>query len=70
MFLSSLNENCAEDRLLSERPHGPHPLDWSAVTLAQFADCLCVDAKDTATQHLFQLYEKVRRHGLPGPPDA
>ncbi|XP_034249443.1 lysophosphatidylcholine acyltransferase isoform X2 [Thrips palmi] len=53
-----LNESCAEERLLTERPHGPNALDWSAVTLVQFADCLCVDAKDPATLHLFQLYEK------------
>lgn len=53
-----LNESCAEDRLVSERPHGPLALDWSAVSLAQFADCLCVDVKDPATQLLFQLYEK------------
>lgn len=53
-----LNESCAEDRLLSERQRGPHALDWSAVTLHEFADCLCVDAKDPTTQLLFQLYEK------------
>ncbi|KAK3930098.1 Lysophosphatidylcholine acyltransferase 2 [Frankliniella fusca] len=53
-----LNESCAEDRLVSERPHGPLALDWSAVSLAQFANCLCLDVKDPATKHLFQLYEK------------
>ncbi|KAJ1529498.1 hypothetical protein ONE63_006271 [Megalurothrips usitatus] len=53
-----LNESCAEDRLVSERPHGPLAVDWSAVSLAQFANCLCIDIKDPATQLLFQLYEK------------